>query len=157
MDRKPLDLVHVAEEVLDQLTLLAQAKGVVLTLAHIEPLEVLADRVHLRRLLFNLVDNAIKYTSAEGSVKVSIRRSGDWAVLSVEDTGSGIPPEEQQKVFQRFYRSPEARSGARGGSGLGLAIVKSITEAHEGKIEIESAPGRGTTFGVYFPLLPMQG
>ena len=157
MDRKPLDLVHVAEEVLDQLTLLAQAKGVALTLAHIEPLEVLADRVHLRRLLFNLVDNAIKYTSAEGSVKVSIRRSGDWAVLSVEDTGSGIPPEEQQKVFQRFYRSPEARSGARGGSGLGLAIAKSITEAHEGKIEIESAPGRGTTFGVYFPLLPMQG
>ena len=139
MDRKPLDLVHVAEEVLDQLTLLAQAKGVALTLAHIEPLEVLADRVHLRRLLFNLVDNAIKYTSAEGSVKVSIRRSGDWAVLSVEDTGSGIPPEEQQKVFQRFYRSPEARSGARGGSGLGLAIARWAVESNGGRITVSAA------------------
>ena len=152
MDCKPLDLMTLLEDVLGQLSPLARAKAVALTLGDIEPLEVSGDLVHLRRLLLNLVDNAIKYTAPGGTVKVSIGRSHEWAHLIVSDTGIGIPLSEQQKVFQRFYRSPQARAGAQGGSGLGLAIAKSIAEAHGGKMELESEPGRGSTFRVYLPL-----
>jgi signal transduction histidine kinase len=108
--------------------------------------------VHLRRLLFNLADNAFKYTPPGGKVRISVGREGDRAVLIVADTGIGIPGEEQQKVFQRFYRSPEARSGVHGGSGLGLSIARSIAEAHRGRIELDSSPGKGSTFRVYLPL-----
>jgi signal transduction histidine kinase len=152
MDRAPVDLVLVAEEVLNRLGPAAAAKAVTLTLGRIEPLEISGDLVHLRRLLFNLVDNAIKYTPAKGTVRVTIARSDLFAAVCVEDTGIGIPSEEQQRVFQRFYRSADARSQAQGGSGLGLSIVKSITEAHEGRIEVESEPGRGSVFKIYLPL-----
>ncbi len=152
MDRKPLDLMTVIEDVLNGLAPLARARSVALSLGGIEPVEVPGDFVHLRRLLFNLVDNAIKYTPPGGAVKVSIGRTPEWAVLTIQDTGIGVSSEEQQKVFQRFYRSAEARSGAQGGSGLGLAIVKSIAEAFEGRVEIDSSPGKGSTFTVYLPL-----
>jgi signal transduction histidine kinase len=125
---------------------------VTLTFGRIEPLEVSGDHVHLRRLLFNLVDNAIKYTPANGTVRVTIAPGDGFAQVSVEDTGIGIPAGEQERVFQRFYRSADARSQAQGGSGLGLSIVKSITEAHEGRIEVESEPGRGSVFKVRLPL-----
>jgi heavy metal sensor kinase len=152
MDRGAADLMLAAEEVLHQLSPLAAAKQVALLLGHVEPLEVSGDFMQLRRLLFNLVDNAVKYTPPHGTVKVTIERSGPFAVLGVEDTGIGIPPEERHKVFQRFYRSADARSQAQGGSGLGLSLVKSIAEAHGGKIELESKPGEGAVFRVYLPL-----
>ncbi len=113
MDRSPVDLVFVAEEVLHRLGPAATAKKVALILGQIEPLEVSGDLVHLRRLLFNLVDNAIKYTPREGMVRVSVARSGPFGVLTVEDTGIGIPPGEAKKVFQRFYRSADARAQAQ--------------------------------------------
>jgi heavy metal sensor kinase len=153
MDSTPLDLIGLIEEALGQLSPIARAKSISLTLGRIEPLEVSGDLVHLRRLLFNLVDNAIKYTPPEGVVKVSVGRENGWALLIVSDTGIGILPEERQKVFQRFYRSPEARSGSQGGSGLGLAIVRSIAEAHGGKVKLESEPGKGSTFTVFLPLV----
>jgi len=152
MDRKPLDLMMLVEDALGRLDHLARARSVALSLGPVEPLEVQGDFGHLRRLVFNLADNAIKYTPRGGTIKVSIQRSGEWACLAVQDTGIGIPIEEQQKVFQRFYRSAEARSGGQGGSGLGLAIVKSIAEGHGGRVEVESAPGKGSTFRVYLPL-----
>ena len=120
-----------------------QSKGVALKVGRIEPVMVAGDRVHLERLLFNLVDNAIKYTPAEGTVAVEIAQDGGFAVLGVADTGIGIPAEEQQNVFQRFYRSADARSQPQGGSGLGLSIVQSIAEAHGGRVELESAAGQG--------------
>ena len=152
MDRAPVDLVLVAEEVMGRLGPRAAAKAVTLAFGQIEPLEVSGDLVHLRRLLFNLVDNAIKYTREKGTVRVTITRGDGLAAVAVEDTGIGIPPEEQQKVFQRFYRSADARSQAEGGSGLGLSIVKSIAEAHEGRVELASEPGGGSVFKVYLPL-----
>ncbi len=152
MDLKPLDPMALVEDVLGRLGPLARARSVALSLGSMEPMEMRGDLVHLRRLLFNLVDNAIKYTPEGGTVRVSVERRGEWAMLAVEDTGIGVAHEEQHKVFQRFYRSAEARSGAEGGSGLGLAIVKSIAEAHGGRVEIESAPGRGSTFKAYLPL-----
>jgi heavy metal sensor kinase len=150
LDLKPLDLMIIAEEVLEQLSPLARSKPVSLMLGQVQSLRVSGDPVQLRRLLFNLLDNAIKYTPERGMVKVSIEEKDGWAVLSVADTGIGIATEEREKVFQRFFRSAEARS-AQGGSGLGLSIVKSIVEAHEGRIELESLPGKGSTFRVYLP------
>jgi two-component system, OmpR family, sensor kinase len=152
MDCKPFDLMTLLEDTLGQLGPVARVKSISLAIGEIEPLEVSGDLVQLRRLLFNLVDNAIKYTHPGGTVKVSIGRSDEWAVLTVGDTGVGIPLEEQPKIFQRFYRSPEARAGAQGGSGLGLAIVKSIAEAHGGRVELASDPGEGSAFTVLLPL-----
>jgi len=152
MDRKPLDPMTLVEDVLGRLGPMARAKSIALSLGSMEPMEVQGDLVHLRRLLLNLVDNAIKYTPQDGTIRVSVEKRDKWAVLSVEDSGIGIAAEEQRKVFQRFYRSAEARSGGQGGSGLGLSIVKSIAEAHEGRVEIESAQGKGSIFKVFLPL-----
>ncbi|OPY61895.1 MAG: putative sensor histidine kinase TcrY [Syntrophorhabdaceae bacterium PtaU1.Bin034] len=152
MDRSPVDLIVVAEEVLNQLRPLAAEKAVTLGLGRIEPLEIVGDFTHLRRLLVNLVDNAIKYTLPHGTVTVSVERREPWAALTVKDTGIGIPPEEKEKIFQRHYRSAEARSSEQGGSGLGLSLVKSIVEAHGGRIELESTVNQGSTFTLLLPL-----
>lgn len=152
MDSQPVDLVRLVEEVLGQTALLAGKRSIGLIMGNMEPLEVTGDHVHLRRLLLNLVDNGIKYTPPGGTVKVSIERKDDAVILSVRDTGPGIPPEEQEKVFQRFFRSQEARSAGQGGSGLGLSIAKSIAEAHGGKLELESTPGEGSILRVFLPL-----
>ena len=153
-DRTSVDLNLLTEEVLGQAAPLARLKSVSLKLGALEPLTVSGDFALLRRLLLNLVDNGIKYTPPGGVVKVSISRSGDTAVLAVQDTGPGIPAEEQQKVFQRFYRSPEARASGQGGSGLGLSIVKSIADAHHGGIELVSPSDGGSIFRVFLPLAP---
>ena len=153
-DRVPVDLDLLAEEVLGQVALLARLKSVSLKLGKIEPLSVPGDFALLRRMLLNLVENGIKYSPPGGVVKVSIGRSGDWAALTVQDTGPGIPPGEESKIFQRFYRSPEARASGHGGSGLGLSIVKSIADAHHGEVELTRPPDGGSTFKVFLPLGP---
>jgi signal transduction histidine kinase len=152
MNREPVNMMQVIEDALDQASVLAGAKSVTLNLGTMEHVQVMGDFMHLGRLVFNLVDNAIKYAPAHGMVTVSLEQSGADAALSVKDTGVGIAADEQQKVFQRFYRSAEARSGQQGGSGLGLSIVKSIAEAHGGRITLESEPGKGTTFTVFLPV-----
>jgi heavy metal sensor kinase len=157
LDMVPVDLVTEGEDVLARLTPMARARGVNIGLGGIQPVDVMADAVHVRRLLFNLVDNAIKYTPAGGTVRLSIGRTGPWSFIMIEDTGIGIPPDEQEKIFQRFYRSPEDRSGMHGGSGLGLSLVKSIVDAHGGKIEVKSTPGEGSTFTVFLPAQPSVG
>jgi signal transduction histidine kinase len=117
-----------------------------------EPLTVPGDYDGLRRVLLNLADNGIKYTPAGGRVTVSLRSEGPLASLRVADSGIGLSPDERKNVFERFYRSAEARSRGEGGSGLGLCIARSIVEAHGGKIQLESAPGQGSTFTVLLPL-----
>jgi signal transduction histidine kinase len=99
----------------------------------------------------NLVDNAIKYTPEDGRVTLSSQRQNGWITVKVQDTGIGIPKEEQSKIFDRFYRADMGRSREFGGSGLGLSIAKWIAELHRGRIEVESEPGKGSTFTVYFP------
>ena len=111
---------------------------------------MLGDRDALRQLLLILIDNAVKYTPAPGSVRLGVRRSGDDAVIEVADTGIGIAPEDQQRIFERFYRADPARSG--NGAGLGLAIARWLVDAQGGRIEVESAPGRGSVFRVLLPL-----
>jgi signal transduction histidine kinase len=100
----------------------------------------------------NLLDNAIKYTGAEGRVTIGLEHDSRWASIIVSDTGSGIPIEEQKHIFQPFYRTAEARSLAEWGTGLGLSIAQSIAAAHGGTIQVESVLGRGSSFRVLIPI-----
>lgn len=152
MDRQAVDLAHLVAEVCEQTQVLADAHGVTLDLGSIAPLTIQGDRAHLRRLLLNLVDNSIKYTPACGHVTLVLQKDGEWAALRVADTGIGLSPEEQERIFQRFYRAPAAISQGEEGSGLGLCIARSIAEAHGGRIQVDSVPGRGSTFTVFLPL-----
>ena len=106
----------------------------------------------LAQLTTNLLENAIKYTPPGGNIAVSLAQHDERAVLAVADSGIGIAPVDQQRVFERFYRVDKARSTASGGTGLGLAIVKHITLAHNGSVELTSEPGHGSTFRVNLPL-----
>jgi signal transduction histidine kinase len=111
---------------------------------------ILADAVRLRQALFNLVSNAIQFTPAGGTITLSAERTADEMLLSVTDTGIGIAPEDQERVFQRFERGdPQARES---GTGLGLALVKSLIELHGGSVELESTAGEGTKATCHLPL-----
>lgn len=115
---------------------------------------VLGDETLLRRLADILLDNAFKYTSSPGSVQLSLALNGDGAVITVHDSGVGIPQEEQSKIFERFYRVDKARNRAQGGAGLGLAIATWIASQHRGSIEVESRVGEGATFRIELPIIP---
>ena len=123
-----------------------------------EPLTVVGDRQRLDQLVWNLVENALRYTAAGGRVELELARHDGEAVLRVADTGPGIPAEHLPRIFERFYRVDRARSRRNGGTGLGLAIVKSVVEAHGGQVDVASttAPGQaqGTTFTVRLPAQP---
>ncbi len=118
-----------------------------------DPVVVSGDPDQLDRVLTNLVSNALKFTPAGGVVTASLQEVGSSAVITVTDTGIGIPPEEHEAVFQRFYRTETAQNQAIPGTGLGLPIVAAIVQAHHGRIELESAPGQGTTFRIVLPCL----
>lgn len=111
------------------------------------------DQEDLRQMVNNLVDNAIKYTPAGGRVGVRLRVVGDRARLEVWDTGIGIEPADQERIFERFYRVDKARSRELGGTGLGLSIVKHVALKHRGALALESAPGQGTTFSIELPVV----
>jgi len=114
-----------------------------------EKLPVLASRYRIKQILINLVDNAIKYNKINGKVYIRADREPDrMVVLRVRDTGEGIPPEHQPRVFERFYRVDKSHSREMGGTGLGLSIVKHIAQLYDGSTSVESVPGVGTTFTV---------
>ena len=117
-----------------------------------EKLMVKGDNQNLSQLVDNLLDNAIKYTPEGGEIRVKLGREEDQVVLSVEDTGIGISPQFQQRVFERFYRVDKARSLSLGGTGLGLSIVKNIAEKHGGSVGLKSQLGTGSKFTVKLPL-----
>jgi len=113
---------------------------------------VWADRDRLTQILVNILDNAVKFTPEDGSVFIEAGQKDDYAVLTITDTGIGVPKEEIRRLGERFYRVDRSRSRDLGGTGLGLSIVKHLMIAHGGKIEIESQLGRGTKVSLYFPL-----
>jgi heavy metal sensor kinase len=131
---------------------LAVTKGVALDFEPAPDIDIQGDEDLLRRLILNLLDNAIKYTPSGGSVSVELRRDDGEASIKVRDTGMGINPEYAGQVFQRFYRVNKSRSRADGGSGLGLSIARWVAEAHSGSIQLTSEPGKGSTFLVSLPL-----
>ena len=108
----------------------------------------------MEELLYNLCDNAIRYTVRGGSVRVEVRPVRDKVIVCVQDTGIGISRENQEHVFERFYRVDKSRSKATGGTGLGLAIVKHIAAKHHARISLKSELGRGTRIDVTFERLP---
>jgi heavy metal sensor kinase len=150
--REPLDLGALVGETAETMRPLADAKGVRLRATQDGAVPVYGDPIRLRQVFFNLLDNAIKYTPGGGQVEAGVGRRDRAAVAVVRDTGVGIPAEHLPHVFDRFYRVDMARSRAEGGTGLGLSIAKSVVEAHGGRIELASTPGRGTVCTVTFPL-----
>ncbi len=117
---------------------------------------LLANQMDITRCLHNIIENAIHYTEAGGSVTVAVQREGAFVRIDVSDTGMGIAEEDLPKIFQRFYRSDKARSTSKGGTGLGLAIAKRIVELHGGTINVQSEVGVGSTFSIRLPVLPVE-
>lgn len=146
---EPVDLAQIAANTFEQLEMSARKADVTLQL-DAKPAMVEADRQMMDELLYNLCDNAIRYNVHGGSVKLEVRPIRDKVIVCAQDTGIGISPENQEHVFERFYRVDKSRSKATGGTGLGLAIVKHIAVKHNAQIELESELGRGTKISVIF-------
>ena len=144
-----IDLYEVVKECMDELTVNAKQRNVNISLDG-ESCNVHGSKDMLKELVENLAQNAIRYNNAGGKVWVSVTKRDGRSVLTVKDNGIGIPVSEQERIFERFYRVDKSRSKATGGTGLGLAIVKHIVEIHDAKIELDSAPGVGTTISVLF-------
>jgi len=154
LHREPVDLRQILEEAGETGELLAEHAGVGIDIRlPSEPVVVSVDRSRVRQLALNLIENAVKYTPRGGQVSVELGSSNGRAVFTVADTGIGIAPGDLPHVFDRFWRADSARTrtSERAGTGLGLAICKWIAEAHGGTIEVQSRPGRGTTFTVGLP------
>jgi len=145
-------LHDLVEDVGKQVGVLADRKGLQLDVRLDGPARVRGDEVRLRELLLILLDNAIKFTDAAGTVALTLAVDGGKAVVQVRDSGRGIPPDMLPHVFDRFYRADKARSREEGGAGLGLAIAKWIVEGHRGSIRVDSYPGMGTTVTVELPV-----
>ncbi len=149
---EPLDFGALVDEVVRDMGALADVLHVQLA-CDVQAVTVRGDRARLRQLVVILVDNSLKYASEGGHVQVRCSTDGSRAAeLSVTDDGAGISPEDQKRIFERFYRADAERTRSKGGTGLGLAIGKWIAEAHGGRIAVESQPGAGTTFRVRLPL-----
>lgn len=144
-----VDLYRMAADCIDMLKLNAEKQDVTMKLLG-KPSIVFADRQQMEELLYNLCDNAIRYNNRGGSVTITVNTEGGNVILSVKDTGIGIPGEHQQRIFERFYRVDKSRSKATGGTGLGLAIVKHIVSQHGAQLSLESQAGKGTEIRVVF-------
>jgi signal transduction histidine kinase len=121
-------------------------------IGHQDDIAITGDAYKLKRMLGNLVDNAIKYTADDGTITLSLYRDNGWARLEVADDGIGIPSEHLPHVFERFYLVDKGRPRSGGGSGLGLAIVKAIAEQHDGKVTVRSEPANGSVFTAWLPI-----
>jgi heavy metal sensor kinase len=149
----PLDLAQLAAATADQMSLLAEDKGIHVTCTTAPGVWVVGDRARLKQVVVNLLDNAIKYTLESGAITLTVGAPGGQAVLEIVDTGIGIPAEALPRVFERFFRVDQARSREQGGAGLGLSIVKSICSAHHGRVTVTSEPGKGSRFRLELPLI----
>jgi heavy metal sensor kinase len=155
LNLQPVDLPEILREVVEGWRQVATVRNLQLT-ASIEEreLSVLGDEPALRRVVDILLDNAFKYTPSPGTVSLSLEQKGENAVITVQDSGVGIAEDEQDKIFERFYRVDKARSRALGGAGLGLAIARWIVSQHRGVVVVESTMGKGSTFRIELPLAP---
>lgn len=149
---EPVNLYAITQTCVDMLQVNAENHQVSLTFQG-EPCYILSSKEMMEEVLYNLCDNAIRYNYVNGSVHVSIKVVEDKAVLSVKDTGIGIPEKHQERIFERFYRVDKSRSKSTGGTGLGLAIVKHILVQMDAKMELTSEVGKGTEIKVTFPLV----
>ena len=151
MPAEPVELLALAREAAESLQSAAAARNVTITVEG-EPVELTGVRRLLYEIIFNLCDNAIKYNTDGGRVQVTVTKENETAAVTVRDTGIGIPPDQQDRVFERFYRVDKSHSKASGGTGLGLSIVKHAVQYHHGAIHLQSEVGKGTEIRVTFPL-----
>jgi signal transduction histidine kinase len=148
-----MDLEVLAKKVNEGFEPQADEKGVTLQINMPGDLpQINGDEQRLNQVLFNLISNALRHTPAGGTITTIVEIKENRVVIRVQDTGSGIPPEDLPHIFERFYRADRSRARSSGGSGLGLAIAKQIVEAHGGKIWAQSWSGAGSTFGFSLPV-----
>ena len=150
MQRERVDLYALSASVIDSLGNEAKENKITVELCG-GPAFIWGVSQLVSGMIYNLLDNAIKYNKANGSVKLSVSNEGEFSVVKVSDTGIGIPPEHQSRVFERFYRVDKSHSKEVGGTGLGLSIVKHSAMVHNAKIDLQSTPGKGTSITVRFP------
>jgi heavy metal sensor kinase len=152
LDIKKVELRGLLSKMVEFYRVLAERKNIVLDLSAKEgSYFVQADNSKLEELFSNIIENAIRYTPENGSIAVEIAEQKDKHAISISDTGIGIPEEDQEKIFERFYRVDKARSRDDGGAGLGLSIAAMIVEMHKGEIEVKSQPNKGSVFTVFLP------
>jgi two-component system, OmpR family, phosphate regulon sensor histidine kinase PhoR len=153
---RDVDLEEVARPIVSSFEPQAANKSVALELLPLRPVRVEADPDRLAQVFVNLIDNALRHTSAGGRVKVELDARDSDAVVRIRDTGEGIPYRDLPRIFERFYVVDRSRTRGSGGAGLGLAIVKGIVDAHGGAISAESMLGRGTTFTIRLPIMRIK-
>jgi signal transduction histidine kinase len=151
LQREPVAAGELVADAADEFVGVAEARGVHLVTSFTEGLWVDGDRLALRQALANLLANAVRYSPVGSTIRVRAGRSDPWIWMSVEDEGPGIAPEDQQRVFQRFWRGDPRASRAEGRSGLGLTIVRQTAESHGGEVKLASTPGKGTAFALWLP------
>jgi two-component system phosphate regulon sensor histidine kinase PhoR len=149
---EPVQLADLMTKIIAEIRAKSLKKNIVIDI-HIPSdfPQVWADRSGLNEVFSNLLNNASKYTEEPGTITISAKQKEDYIEIHVSDTGIGIAPEDLSKIFDEFYRSPNAKSYQIEGTGLGLAIVKEIVEAHRGRIMVQSELGKGSTFTVLLP------
>lgn len=152
LELEEVSLPQVLRSVAELYGMVAEDKGVELVVEVPDELTLVADRARLQQVVANLVDNALKYIGQGRRVELSARQEGGQVVITVRDDGQGIPSRELPRIFDRLYRGD--RSRAQRGLGLGLSLVRAIVQAHGGRVEVQSTPGRGSTFRVFLPLRP---
>ena len=163
LDRRPVDLLSLAADAVQDARMIAPSRTIDLAVTAGTAFLVLGDEVRLRQVIGNLMSNALTHTPDGTPVRVRLRSgtlplpgrpAAPAAVLEVADEGPGLPPQQAQRVFERFYRADQARTRQKGGTGLGLAIVAALVAAHGGTVAVDTAPGRGATFRIILPLAP---
>jgi heavy metal sensor kinase len=151
--RTPVDIGAIASSVVEEIEPVARASGLQLSCGRVDEANICGDPEWLKRVLLNLLDNAIKFTPAPGTIQVSVVGKEDSVQLTVSDSGSGIPEDARMHVFEPFYRADPARSAGGDGVGLGLSLARWIVERHGGTIDVASTPGKGSTFTIRLPIL----
>jgi len=171
LNKEDINLTEILNEVVTQMDMLAKSKRLHLfTSNHHQDIRIFGDALRMRELFINLIENGIKYSEEGGSIQITLqkeyltpvrnqsdwgeREKGEFVKIIVSDTGIGIAKEDQERIFNRFFRVDKARSREQGGSGLGLSICKWIVEAHQGEIKVESELGKGSFFIIKLPLSP---
>jgi signal transduction histidine kinase len=144
LHRENTDLCRLIREAVEIYDCVAEEKKITLKTQLPEHCDAFVDANRMRQVFGNLIDNAIKYTPEGGSVCITARKDQHLAIVDFTDTGMGIPPEEQPRIWERLYRGDKSRS--QRGLGLGLSVVKAVVQAHHGDIQVKSSPGEGSTF-----------
>jgi signal transduction histidine kinase len=149
LDLQDAKISEMIADVVDLYQYVTEEKSVHVRTTVPEGLQVKADTVRMRQVLGNLLDNAVKYTPKGGTVHIEADQVQDGVMITVQDTGIGIPSEDIPRIWDRLYRGDRSRS--QRGLGLGLSLVKAIVQAHQGRIEVQSEPEKGSTFRIFLP------